>query len=140
MNLSKNTKLSLIKAAAASDTSALTSDAVDMQGFDGVMFFGSIATVNAGNFAKVQQSSDNGVADAYADLEGTKNTPGDDGDTFLIDVYRPRERYLKVVITRGAATATGDVYALQYGARVKPTSQAATIDAETHVSPAEGTA
>lgn len=104
------------------------------------MFVGSIATANAGNYGKVQQSSDDAAADAYADLEGTKNVPGDSGDSFLIDIYRPQERYLKCLIVRGASTATGDVYAILYGPRDMPTTQGGTIDAETHASPDEGTA
>jgi hypothetical protein len=140
MNLSKNVKVVLAKAGAGSAGTAVTSDAIDTQGFEGCMFVGSIATANAGNFAKVQQSSDNG-ADTYADLEGTKVVPGDNGDSFMIDVYRPRERYLKCLVTRaGADTATGDIYAILYGPAKAPTSHGATIDAETHVSPAEGTA
>jgi len=141
MNLSKNTEVEMILAGAGSAGTTLTSSAVDMQGFEGVMFVGTIATANAANFAKVQQSSDDGDADAYADLTGTKNVPGDDADSFLIDINKPRERYLKLLIDRGGAnTATGDVYAIKYGAHAKPTSHGSTIDAEMHASPAEGTA
>jgi len=141
MQLSKNTKLTKVAAAAVSAGTAVTSDAVDMQGFEGVMFFGSIATANAGNFAKARQDSASNMG-AAADLEGTKNVTGDDADSFLIDVYRPRERYVDCQVVRaGANTATGDIYALQYGPlRKAPTSQGATVDAEAHVSPAEGTA
>jgi len=141
MNLGKNTKVTKILAGAGSATSTLTSTAVDMQGFEGVLFVGpSVATVNAGNYAKVQQSSDDGVADAYADLAGTKLVPGDNADSALIDINRPRERYVKLVVVRTAATVTGDVYAVQYGPRDLPTSHGATMDAETFASPAEGTA
>lgn len=141
MNLNKHVKVVKVLAGAGSAGTTLTSDAVDTQGFEGVMFVGSIATANAGNFAKVQQSSDDGSADAYADLEGTKNVPGDDADSFLIDIFRPRERYLKCLIVRGGTnTATGDVYAILYGPRKKPPTHGSTIDAETHASPAEGTA
>lgn len=141
MNLSKNCKVILIEAAAGSAGTELLSDAVDTQGFDGCMFVGSIATANAGNYAKVQQSSDDGSTDTYADLTGTKLVTGDNGDSFLIDIYRPRERYLKLSIIRaGANTATGDVYAILYHAKDMPTSHGSTIDSEVHVSPAEGTA
>lgn len=141
MNLSKNCKVILIEAAAGSAGTELLSDAVDMQGFDGCMFVGSIATANAGNYAKVQQSSDDGSTDTYADLTGTKLVTGDNGDSFLIDIYRPRERYLKLSIIRaGANTATGDVYAILYHAKDMPTSHGSTIDSEVHASPAEGTA
>lgn len=137
MNLSKNVKVTMVKAAQASGGGAINSDSVDMQGFEGVMFFGSIGTVNAGNFANAAQSEDDTNFD---DLEGTKVVPGDDGDSFLIDVYKPKERYVRVEIDRsGAATATGDIYAIQYGAHKPPVTHGPTIDAELHVSPDEGT-
>lgn len=140
MNLSKNTKLILVKAASAAGTSAVTTDTIDTQGFEGVMIFGSIATVNAGNYAKARQGAASDMSDG-ADLEGTKNVPGDNGDSFLIDITRPRERYVDVVVTRGVSTALGEIYALLYGpVRKAPTTQGATIDAETFASPAEGTA
>lgn len=139
VNLSKNVKLTKVLAAASSAGTALDSASVDMEGFEGVMFFGRIATVDAANFANVAQSSDDS---SFADLLGTKVVPGDDADSFLIDVFRPTDRYLRCEIDRGGTnTATGDVYALQYGgARKVPTSHGATVDAETHVSPIEGTA
>jgi hypothetical protein len=140
MNATKNMKLIKVKAGAASGTTTLTTDTIDTQGFEGVMIFGSIATVDAGNYAKARQGADSGMSDG-ADLEGTKIAPGDNGDSFCIDILRPTERYVDVVITRTVATVTGDVYALLYGSvRKAPVTQGATIDAETHASPAEGTA
>lgn len=140
MNLSKNSKLIKVKDGQASGTTTLTTDTIDTQGFEGVAIFGSLATANAGNYAKARQGATSNMADA-ADLEGTKLVPGDNGDSFLLDIYRPKERYVDVQIIRTVATVTGDVYALLYDApRKAPTSQGATIDAELHVSPAEGTA
>lgn len=140
MNLTKNVKVVLAKAGQGSAGTAVTSDVIDMSGFEGVVFVGSIATVNAANFAKVQQGQQSDLTDA-ADLAGTKVVPGDDGDSFMIDVYRPKERYVRCYIDRGGAnTATGDIYALLYGAKKPPVSHGATIDSEVHVSPAEGTA
>ncbi len=139
MNLSKNVKVTKVLASAASAGTALNSTAVDMSGWEGVMFFGSIATVNAANFANAAQGLTSGGS--FADLIGTKVSPGDDLDSFLIDVYRPLERFVRLEIDRGGAnTITGDVYAVQYGPRVLPTSHGSTIDAETHISPIEGTA
>ncbi len=110
-----------------------------MQGFEGVMFVGSLAAVNAGNFAKARQGQQSNMSDG-ADLANTKVTPVANGDSFLIDVYRPLERYLKLIVTRGASSTTGDVYAILYGARHVPVTHGATIDAETYAGPAEGTA
>lgn len=140
MNLSKNAKVVLAKAAQGSAGTDVTSDIIDTEGYEGVMFVGTVATVNAANFAKVQQGQQVGGGD-MADLAGTKVVPGDDGDSFLIDVYRPTERYVRCVVDRGGAnTATGDIYAILYGPRKAPVSHGTTIDAETHISPSEGTA
>lgn len=141
MNGMKNIKITLVEAGATSAGTELTSDSVDMEGFDGVMFVGKIATVNAGNYGKAAQSSDDGVADAFSDIEGSKVVPGDDGDSFLIDVYKPQKRYVRCAVIRaGANTVTGDVYAIQYGPAKPPVTQGTTIDSELHISPAEGTA
>lgn len=140
MQLSKETKLTKIKSGQTTAGTAVVSDVIDMAGFEGVLFFGSIATVNAGNFASVQTGDVSGTV--TTDLAGTKVVPGTNANSFEIDIYRPRNRYLKVTVTRaGADTVTGDIYALQYGPRIHPVAaQGATIDAEAHVSPAAGTA
>lgn len=139
MNLSKNVKITKVKALSASAGTAIDSDSVDMAGFDGVVFFGRIATSDVANFANVAQSTTSGGS--YADLAGTKVVPGDDADSFSIDVYKPTKRHLRCEVDRGGAdTIVGDIYAIQYGAHKKPTTHGATIDSETHISPAEGTA
>ena len=140
MNLSKDCKLTLVKAGQATGTSAVPSDAVDMQGFDAVWFFGSLASFAAGNFATVQQSSDSGAADDWTDVAGTKVAPTVNGNSFSVEVVKPEKRYVRVNLTRGTTTITGDVYALQSGSRKGPTTQGATVEHETHVSPIEGTA
>ena len=139
MNLSKNTKVVLALAGQATGTSTLTTNPIDMQGFEGVMFVGSLATANAGNFAKARQGQQSNMSDG-ADLANTKVVPVTNGDSFLIDIYKPQERYVDVQIVRGVTTITGDVYAILYGPRKIPTAHGSTINAETHISPAEGTA
>lgn len=131
----------------AAGTTDLTSEAVDMAGFEGVRFicgFGAI-TAGAATSVKAQQSSDDGASDAYADLEGTAITVADDDDNqvTIIDVFRPRERYLKHVVDRGTQNAVVDfLIAELYGARQEPTTDdtATVVAREVHLSPAEGTA
>lgn len=136
MNLSKGVKITKVAAGATSAGTAIDSAAVDMTGFEGVIFVGSIATANAGNLALAAQATTSGGS--YADLAGTSVAPGDNGDSFLIDVYRPRERFVRCEIDRsGANTVTGDVYAIQYTAASKPTTQGSTIDSVLAISPAE---
>ena len=140
MNLSKNSKLIKVLDSQATGTTTLTTSTIDTSGFSGVMIFGKIASVNAGNYAKARQGAASNMSDG-ADLAGSKIVPGNDGDSFLIDIQRPTKRYVDAQIVRGGLTTiTGDVYALLYGPRKSPTTQGSTISAELNISPAEGTA
>lgn len=126
MNLTKNVEIVKVKANQSAGTSAVTSDAVDMANWDGVVFFSTIATANAGNFLEVEQSEASDFASAVT-LEGTKAVAAENGDMVFADVYRPLEsqgRYLRAKITRGASSATGDIYAIKYAGRTKPETNA----------------
>jgi len=148
MNLSKMTKITRHNNAVAAGTTDITPSAgIDMQNFEGCLFqvlFGAI-TAGAATSIKVQQSDDDGVADAYSDLEGTSVTVADDDDNqiFWVDVYRPQKRYLKLIVDRGTQNAVLDgIVAMQYGPRKLPTTHDATTvgGGELHASPDEGTA
>lgn len=145
MLLSNNVKIRKVEAAATSADTALISDAVDMQGFDGVVFITTIATANAAVTLKAQQGnvlSGVNLDASKADLLGTSMVAGANGETLVLDIYRPTDRYVQAVVTRGAATAVGEIYAIQYGGAKRPHDNevADVIMTETHVSPAEGTA
>ena len=135
MNLSKNVKVVFVKAGQTAATSAVNSDAVDLSGYEGVMFFGTIATANAGNFLQVEQSTAENFA-TKSTLEGAKMAVAENGDVAFVDVYRPQEKlgkYLRASITRaGASTATGCIYAVLYNGRIKPEDYAVLA-----ISPAE---
>ncbi len=138
MNLSKNVKLSLVKDLTATGGTAVNSASVDMQGFEGVMFFVKLATANAANFINAAQSADDVT---FNDLLGSKVVPGDNGDVAMIDVYRPIDRHVRLEVDRGGAdTVLGEIYAVQYGGKNVPVTHGSTVDSETHISPAEGTA
>lgn len=137
-NFLKNCKITKVNARATSAGTAINTSSVDMAGFGGVVFIGQMDTANAGNSANVAQSADDTT---FADLAGTAVVTGDDADSFAIDVKDPTDRYVRCEIDRsGANTAVGEIYAIQYDPRKAPVSQGATIDGETHVGPAEGTA
>lgn len=139
MNLGKNVKISKVIDAATAATGTTNGDILDMSGFEGVLFVGgAIGTVNSGNYFHIEQDTDS-AGGTMADLEGTKVTPDTNGDPVAIDLYRPLERYVRIVAIRGASSTLGDVYAIQYGANKAPTSHEDVINAETHVSPSEGT-
>lgn len=118
----------------------------DMSGFDGVMMvvkFGDIA-VGAVTSIKAQQDTVTGMGTA-ADLLGTGQTiaADDDNQIFIIDLYRPRERFVRVVVDKDAANNTEEMaFYIGYDASKKPTvlTLADKVTYELHVSPAEGTA
>ena len=136
--LAENVKISIVNAQASSAGSAINSSSVDMAGFDGVIFFGEMVTANASNFVNIATSLNDS---SWADLLGTKVTPGDNGDGGAVTIHKPLERYLRMEVDRGGAnTAFGTIYALQYGARKVPVTHGSTFDSEVHISPIRGTA
>lgn len=125
-------------------TTDITSDAVDCSNCDGVVFIVSFGTITSGAVTsiKVQQCDTSGGS--YADLTGTAQTVADthDNKTFLVDVFRPQEQFLKLVVDRGTQNAVvGSIIAIKYNAGQRPVTQGSTIQgSETFTSPAEGTA
>lgn len=132
MNLSKNVKITLVQAPLADGQTDPDSAAVDMEGFEGVMFIGIVGTVTGAGTAalKASQSSDNVN---FNDLSGVvANGAAGGSDKFLVlDVYRPLDRYVRTTLTRAVANSVyGGTIALQYGAHKRPTvHDAATIAA-----------
>lgn len=146
MNPSKNYKITQAitptnGAAATTDIEGVT---LDMSGYEGVLMvctFGEI-TGSAVTSIKAQQGAESDLSDA-ADLLGTAQTvaDSDDEDIFYIDLYRPQERYVRLYVDRATQNAVvASATYIQYGAKKAPVSHGSTVNGETHVSPAEGTA
>ena len=140
--LSEQIKINKITDHTTAATSEVTSGAVDMAGYEGVLFITSFGTAAANNLVKAQQSSDDGATDGYSDLEGTSVTSGTSDEDVYIDIFRPTKRYLKLVATRGTSSTLESIYALQYNPRTLPVDNTitGTIAGEAFVTPAEGTA
>ena len=136
-------KARLIKVAdhATAATSAVTSAIVDTAGYEGVVFMTSLSTANATNTIKVQQNTANQTT-GMADLEGTSVTSGSSDEDLIVEVHKPQERYLQVVVSRGASTTCESIWAVLYGGVTSPetTGVSGTAAAELHVAPSEGTA
>lgn len=143
----ETSKVKTIRAlnATAVGTTTLTTSTIDTQGFEGVrciVLFGAITDGTPNIQARQGQASN--MSDG-ASLEGTDAAmlDTDDNKIGILDVYRPRERYVDFQIVRGGATGSvidGAIVEL-YGPRVMPVTQDATVGAaiEKHASPAEGT-
>jgi len=146
-SLLSNAVVDRIKVSQAAGTGAVTSDPVDMAGYEGALFLVELGAIVSGgtNTCKVQQSSDDGSADAYGDLEGTSLVnSGDEAAEKVqaIEVINPGKRYLKLIATRAAQNVEIDsILVIKFGSRKLPVTQPANVDgSEQHVGPAEGTA
>jgi hypothetical protein len=136
-------------AAAVAAGSSIDNDSsiVDMQGFDGVIFFTTItdsAITGVATMAIEQNTANSGTGMAALSGAAATATSGanDDlnGQLLIVDVYRPRERYLRA--NRASATANiayGECIAVKYAAIDMPVSQVAADVADSVVvaSPAE---
>lgn len=130
----------------ASGTADRTGAVLDMNGYQGVMMVVKFATIATGgtNSIKAQQGAAANLSDA-ADLLGTAQTIADDDDNqiFVIDLYRPQERYVRLYVDKDTVNACAEsaVY-IQYGPTYRPTvnTVANAVTTERHLSPAEGTA
>jgi len=132
-------------AAKVADTSDQDGDVIDTQGFETVAFLVAFGALTGGAITglKVQQGALANGND-MADLKDSALVIADDqdGKCLLTEVYRPSERYVRVVVTRGTANAVVDgAFAILGGARVEPVAQDASIvHSELLISPAEGAA
>jgi len=148
MNLSKDVKVTRVENAVAAGLADENGASVDMQNFESVMFVAMLGALTANQVTtlKAQQSSDDGSSDAFADIEGSQGAAmadDDDDQCLILDVVRPRERYVRPVLERATANAVIDgIIAIQYGPLKKPTTHdSGTVsDTNTIVSPPEGTA
>lgn len=130
--------------AGAAGTSDIDGATLDMSGYEGVLVAVTMGAItgSAVTSIKMQQDTASGMGTA-ADLEGTSQTiaDDDDGKIFYINLHKPRERYVRLVVdraTQNAVVASAVYY--QYGATTVPTTHGANVSGESHVSPAEGTA
>jgi hypothetical protein len=142
LDLFHNVKIDLVEAATVQDQNDVETDIMDMLGYEGAVFFGTIATANAGNYMKIQQDTDP-AGGTMADLAGTKVIAAANGQVVWCEVYKPQERYLRAYVEKGgAATATGDIYCIRYGGRKGMETNLTTnvIIGKRHISPDEGTA
>lgn len=146
MNLSKNVKLSsaVTPTAGAAGTTDINGSILDMQGFEGVMMIVRMGAITSGAVTsiKMQQDTDS-AGGTMADLAGTAQTIADTegGKIFYSDLYKPAERYVRLVVDRGTQNAVvASAEYIQYGAHLAPTTHGTDVSGETHVSPAEGTA
>ena len=133
-NLSTDTKTTLVQPVLASGGTDPFSLWVDMQGFEGVVGIGVLgtaagATDDATLFAVGSSSTS---STGHAITGGTQtSSSGVDDKYFEIDIFRPRDRYVRFGLTRSAAIVWGGTVAVQYNPKVKPTANSTVAKAST---------
>lgn len=129
----------------ASGTADRNGATLDMQNYDGVLVLVKFATIAASAVTsiKAQQGAQSDLSDA-ADLAGTAQSIADTDDdkTFYIDIFRPQERYVRVVIDKDATNATAEIalYVQYKGRKFNVATHGTGVAGEKFSSPAEGTA
>lgn len=131
----------------AANTGETTTTAVDCAGAEGVAFIVDLGAITSTGTAtcKLQQSSDNGVADGWSDIAGSSLVNTGDSATnkqLLLEVINPQKRYVRVSITRATANVVIDgVIGCAFGLKAEAATQGSTVDGSKQlVAPIEGTA
>ena len=116
-------------------TTALNGAIVDMDGFENVLFIAGATVTSTAQWLKMQMgTATDAMSDATGQVDHTQAT-------LYLDVHRPIKRFVRGVFTAsGASSPYRSLITVQYGARVKPTTNATTVALDTLYSPASGTA
>lgn len=147
-NLLNNIKVYYVNAAiSAANNTSDGSDILDMSGYEGIIFIVPITdSVDTGVATLTVQQNTANSSSGMASLSGAVATATsaatDDlnGKLLVVDVYRPRERYIRSLLTSATANiAFGDTIAILYQGSKMPISQLAAevADSAVVVSPAE---
>ncbi|MGH8596256.1 MAG: hypothetical protein ACREXT_06330 [Gammaproteobacteria bacterium] len=129
----KRWKITRVANSAVAAQTAVDSSIVDMQGYDGVLFLAALGdvTLNSVLTLTAQQNvinSATGMAAIGNTVARTAGATDSDNGLLVLDVRKPRERYVRVSLTRTAANAVVDgIFALQYGAGNMPTTHDASV-------------
>jgi hypothetical protein len=132
-SLVKDCEFVYIEPEATAGTSTLTSDVVDLQGWDGCLFIaltgdatsGTVLTLAAlGNTAN---STSGAVAITGASASYTSTSATDaDNKMLLVDVVRPLKRYAHVTLTRATQNCVcNGIIAIKYRGAKAPITQSA---------------
>lgn len=123
MNLIKNCLVTKVVTATTGGLGLTDGSVLDMSGYEGVLFVANIIASNTStaNGIHLQSGSSSGGGD---DIDVTDSQITSSGTVVLLDVYKPTKRYLTGVLEQSSgSTGSNSLTAIQYGARVLPTSQ-----------------
>lgn len=144
MSFLKECKILPVENSVSAGQATTVGEIIDTAGYGGACFIYKLGAVTDGAAVtlKVYQGSDATVSDV-AELSGASAaiaTTSSDSDQYLIvDVIKPRERYLRpTIVTATQNVEIDSAFVILYNPDVIPVTQPATVDVGTLVvSPAE---
>jgi hypothetical protein len=138
--ISQNCLITQPIAQTTAGTSTLTGT-VDMSGFDGVLFIGAITTADVTNGLKAGGGAASNGSDA-SDYAGSKILSDGTATLEVLDVFRPKDRYVTVSQIRAVSTVAQGVWAIRYCSDYGPINSAVvnTLVSKFLADPVTGTA
>lgn len=133
MNLIHDAKFVVVEASAIAGTTTLTTDVVDMAGFDSVAFVAHLGDVTGTSaLALTVFSNDTNdtttPTETAAEVAFTAGAADADNKLMIADVNRPRQRYVYATLARATANAVvNGIIAILYNAHNKPVTQPASV-------------
>jgi hypothetical protein len=135
--LTENCAIDYVEAAASAATTTLTTDVLDMQGYDGVTFIAALGDVTDTSVLLLSvfentansTSSPTPTAISGATAGATAGASNYDSTLLVVDVQKPSKRYVYATLARGTANAVvNGVLAIRYkGSHSCPVTQGATV-------------
>ena len=138
LNLNKNVEIRVAKAHQTSSTADFDSGYVDMQGRETVRFIVSFVTGHASNRYVSVSMADTTTGSGVVTVIGSKVLATTAKPTVVIEIIRPRQRYVKAVVVRGTAVAVGPVLVELAGPAKAPVTVHSAVNMEMHLSPSSG--
>lgn len=118
---------------------------LDMSGYEGVLMVVTFGAITSGAVTSIKaQRDEDSALGTVADIAGSAQAIADTDDekTFYIDIYRPAERYVRLLVDRATQNAVvASATYIQYGAHASPVAAHGTgVAGERFVDAVEGTA
>lgn len=102
---------------------ASINEAVDMANFEGVLFLGNVGTTGT---ALTLTAAGGATTTGFVNLTGGTHATTGGNDIAVLDIYRPRHRYVRCTAAT-TANARMQLFAFRYGPRTLQSSTAGTL-------------
>lgn len=126
LNMLKDAKIMRVENSAVAGTSTLVSDIVDMRGYDSICFVAILGDVTSGSVLELHAkensaNSTSGSTELAGNAGGTAGASDADNKLLVLDVQKPRERYVYCELERASQNAVVDgIIAILYNSHERP--------------------